>query len=141
MQAQENLQDVLQRHNTVFKPELGRIKGSEAKLHINTAARPRFYKPRSVPYALRQKVERELDRLEEAGVIVPTQHSDWAAPIVPVVKSNGSVRICGDYKLTANTATKTESYPLPRIEDLFASLGQGILQAGPVPRLPAATGG
>ena len=141
MQAQENLQDVLQRHNTVFKPELGRIKGSEAKLHINTAARPRFYKPRSVPYALRQKVERELDRLEEAGVIVPTQHSDWAAPIVPVVKSNGSVRICGDYKLTANTATKTESFPLPRIEDLFASLGQGILQAGPVPHLPAATSG
>ena len=125
MQAQESLQDVLQRHNTVFKPELGRIKGSEAKLHINTAARPRFYKPRSVPYALCQKVERELDRLEEAGVIVPTQHSDWTAPIVPVVKSNGSVRICGDYKLTANTATKTESYPLPRIEDLFASLAGG----------------
>ena len=70
-------------------------------------------------------MEQELDRLEEAGVIVPTQHSDCAAPIVPVVKTNGSVRICGDYKLTANTATKTESYPLPRIEDLFASLAGG----------------
>ena len=125
VQAQESLQDVLQRHSTVFKPELGRIKGVEAKLHINTAARPRFFKPRSVPYALRQKVEQELDRLEEAGVIVPTQHSDWAAPIVPVAKSNGSVRICGDYELTANTATKTESYPLPRIEDLFACLAGG----------------
>ena len=123
--AQESLQDVLEQHNTVFKPELGRIKGVEARLHINPEAQPRFYKLRSVPYALRQKVEQELDRLEEARVIVPTQHSDWAAPIVPVVKTNGSVRICGDYKLTANTATKTESYPLPRIEDLFASLVRG----------------
>jgi len=109
----------------VFKPELGRIKGVEAKLHINTAARPHFYKPRSVPYAIHQKVEQELDRLEETGIIVPTQHSDWAAPIVPVVKTNGSVRICGDYKLTANTGVKTESYLLPRIEDLFASLAGG----------------
>ena len=125
MHAQETLQDVLERHDAVFKPELGKIKGVEAKLYINPEAQPRFYKPRSVPYALRQKVAEELDRLEEAGVIVPTQHSDWAAPIVPVVKTNGSVRICGDYKLTANTATKTESYPLPRIEDLFTSLARG----------------
>lgn len=29
------------------------------------------------------------------------------------------MRICGDYKLTANQATKTEVYPLPRIEELF----------------------
>ena len=74
VQAQESLQDVLQRHDMVFKPELGRIKGVGAKLHINTVARPRFYKPRSVLYALRQKVEQELDRLEEEGVILPTQH-------------------------------------------------------------------
>ena len=105
---------------------MGKIKGVEAKLHINPEAQPYFYKPQLVPYALRQKVEEELDRLEEAGVIVPTQHSDWAAPIVPVVKTNGSVRICGDYKLTANTATKTESYSLPRIEDLFASRGKAF---------------
>lgn len=78
-----------------------------------------------MPYALRQKVEKELDRLEEEGIIVPVKHSDWAAPIVPVLKSNGTIRICGDYKLTANTATKTEVYPLPKIEDLFSSLAGG----------------
>ena len=68
-------------------------------------------------------MEQELDRLVEAGAIVPTQHLDWAAHIVPVVKINGTVRICGDYKLTANTATKTESYLLPRRS--FASLARG----------------
>ena len=57
-----------------------------------------------------QKVEKELDRLEE-GVIVPVQHSDWADWAdwaVPVLKANGTVRICGDYKLTANMMIKTE---------------------------------
>ena len=52
------------------------------------------------------------------------QHSEWAAPIVPV-KTNGSVRIYGDYKLTANTATTTDIYYLLRIEDLLTSLAGG----------------
>ena len=36
-----------------------------------------------------------------------------------------SVRICGDYKQTVNRATEVEQYPIPRIEDLFASLTGG----------------
>ena len=51
--------------------------------------------------------------------------SDWAAPIVPVLKKDGTVRICGDYKLTVNQAAKADSYPLPKIDDLFAALAGG----------------
>jgi len=50
-----------------------------------------------------------------------------STPIVPVLKENGTVRICGDFKQTTNKATKTEVYPLPRIEDLFASLAGGTV--------------
>lgn len=35
------------------------------------------------------------------------------------------MRICGDYKLTVNAVSKTNPYPLPRIEDIFASLAGG----------------
>ena len=52
-------------------------------------------------------------------------HSQWAAPIVPVPKKDGSVRICGDFKVTVNQASLTEQYPLPRAEDLFADLSGG----------------
>jgi len=45
-----------------------------------------FFKACSMPYALRQKVEHELERLQNQDVITPVPHSDWAAPIVPVVK-------------------------------------------------------
>ena len=44
------------------------------------------------PSALRAKVEKELDRLREDGIIQPVQFSDWAAPIVPVMKGDGNVR-------------------------------------------------
>nr|VZH96762.1 unnamed protein product [Spirometra erinaceieuropaei] len=81
--------------------------------------RPRFFKARTVPYALAPKVEEELDRLQKADIIELVQYSEWAAPIVPVLKTDGSVRICGDYKLTINSATKLNPYPLPRIEDLY----------------------
>eukprot|EP00731_Ephydatia_muelleri_P035355 Em0116g7a len=57
----------------------------------------------------------------------PVPFADWAAPIVPIVKEDGTVRICGDYKLTVNQASKLESYPVPRVEDLFASLSGGRL--------------
>lgn len=101
------------------------MQGTAAKIYIDTQAKPKFYRPRSVAHALRPKIEAELARLEQDGVIEKLQFSDWAAPIVPVPKPDGSIRICGDYKLTVNRVAKKESYPLPRIEDILASLAGG----------------
>ena len=58
-------------------------------------ASPKYYKARPVPYALREKIEKELERLQEEGTIEPVQFADWAAPIVPIVKDDKSIRICG----------------------------------------------
>ena len=52
-------------------------------------------------------------------------YAKWAAPIVPVVKWDGTICICGVYKLTVNRAAKVDSYPLPHVEDLFASRAGG----------------
>ena len=75
---------------------------------------------------MRTKVEKELERLTKEGIIEPVQYAEWAAPIVPVLKSDKtSVRICGDFKLTVNQASKLDRYPIPKVEDLFATLAGG----------------
>ena len=118
--------DVLQRHLKVFNAELGTLEGYEAKLHVDPAANPRFYKAQSVPYSLKDMIKKKLDRLVNVGIIEPVQFADWAALIVPVLKSDGkSVRICGDFKLTVNQAAKVDKYPVPKIQDLFAQVGGG----------------
>ena len=44
---------------------------------------------------------------------------------MPMVKNEGTVRVCGDYKLTENKVSKTDMYPLLKIEELFASPSGG----------------
>ena len=66
-----------------------------------------------------------LDSLVEQGIISPVKFSSWAAPIVPVMKQDGTVRLCGDYKVSINHALQVDSYPIPRVEHLFASMSGG----------------
>ena len=89
------------------------------------AITPKFHKAKSLLFALEEKVKLELPRLKEQDIISPVTHSDWAAPIVPVMKQNGNVRICGDYQVTANQAIKIDFYPLSSIGELFAKLSGG----------------
>ena len=116
------LRGILDKHAAVFRDELGKLEGMEAKIVVDPQATPRFYTPQPVPFSLREKVEKELDRLEKEEIIKPVQFSDWA---VPVVKEDGSVRLCGDYRVTVNQASKLDMYPLPKIDELFASLRNG----------------
>lgn len=119
------LQYVLRQHEEVFNEELGTWRGPPAKIYIKEGVAPKFYKPRPVPYVMRKKVEMELERLKNQGIIEPVKFSEWAAPILPVLKADNSVRICGDYKLTVNQVSKLEQYPIPKLEDLFEKMSSG----------------
>ena len=119
------VQNVLSKYPDVFMEGLGTLKGVKAKIYVDQDAEPKYIKARSVPYALKTNVELELERLEREGIISPVEFSEWAAPIVPVAKPNGTVRICGDYKLTVNQVSKLDNYPIPKTEDLLATLGGG----------------
>ena len=123
-------QAILDKHKSVFEKGPGTIKGVMAKFHIDPDIQSRFYKSRPVPYALQPKVEAALKKLEEDEVVRLVQFSQWGAPIVPVVKPNGSIHICGNYKVTLNCVTKTDTYPLPKIDDLF-TLEESFLKDGP----------
>ena len=53
------------------------------------------------------------------------KYSDWATPIVPVPKPDGTVRVCSDFKITVNPVLHVDQHPIPKAEDLFATLAGG----------------
>ncbi|KAL5499597.1 hypothetical protein EMCRGX_G011045 [Ephydatia muelleri] len=70
------------------------------------------------PYAIKEKIEKELNKLVQEGILQPVELSEWAAPIVPVVKPDQSIRICGDFRLTVNQALETECTDKEHLETL-----------------------
>lgn len=89
-----NIGELLEKYKDVFCYDVRSVKGITAKLSPKEN-KPKYVKARAVPFSLRAKVEEELDRLEAEGTLTKVQHSDWATPIVPVLKKNGTVRIWG----------------------------------------------
>lgn len=62
----------------------------------------------------------------EEGTLVPVQFSEWAAPIVVVLKGDkSSIRICEDFKQTVNRVSKLDKYPIPKVKDRFPTLAGG----------------
>lgn len=83
---------------------------------------PIFRKAYEVPLRLRQKVLEHLDGLEKDGIITPIDASEWASPVVVVIKKNQDIRLVIDCKVTINKVIVPNTYPLPLAQDLFATL-------------------
>ena len=125
--ADEKLASLKAQYPRLWKERLEVATGIKAKLHLKEGATPVFMKARPVPYSVRKKVEDELNRLQELGIISPVSWSEWATPIVVVPKQDGAIRLCGDFKVSVNPALKIDMYPLPKVGDIFATLGKGEL--------------
>ncbi|XP_046604994.1 uncharacterized protein K02A2.6-like [Neodiprion virginianus] len=109
----------------VFAAGIGAFTKGELKLTLIEGATPKFLQPRKMPWALRDKVENELARLQQLAIISPVEYSDWGTPIVLVLKSNGTLRLCGDYKVTLNKYLEVDRCPLPRVEEVLEKLRGG----------------
>ena len=108
----------------VFKPGLGTVKGVEARLVLKDEVKPVMMKARHLPYALRKKVEDQLNSMEASGSLQKIDDSPWGTPVVPVRKGD-EVRLCGDYKSTLNKNLCTRQYPIPSLEDCLNSVAGG----------------
>lgn len=121
-----NYGEILQEHAELFDTStIGCMKNFKAKLEVKADASPIFCKARLVPFSMRNKVEKEIEKLEGSGIIRKVTHAEWAAPIVPVLKPTGAIRLCGDYKLTVNQVAFIDKYPLPLVDEIFADIAGG----------------
>ena len=88
----------------VFADGLGTCARYQTSITLKAGSTPVFKKARPVAYATLPAVVAEIERLEKAGILERTPHSDFAAPVVVVKKSDGSIRLCGDHSTGLNDA-------------------------------------
>jgi hypothetical protein len=80
--------------------------------------------PYETPIALREEMNRHVQKMLDKGVIRPS-HSPWSSPVVLVPKKSESgipkYRFYVDFR-ALNAVTKYDSYPLPQIDEKASTL-------------------
>ncbi|XP_032068760.1 uncharacterized protein K02A2.6-like [Thamnophis elegans] len=114
---------------TVFDGSLGKYTGTPVSFNLDPSVQPVRLKPRRVPIALKPKVDAELEKLVAQGILEPVDHARWETPIVLPIKPDGSVRICADYRCSINRALPSNAYPVPVVQHLLHTLGEGTVFA------------
>ena len=97
------------------------------KLNVPAEVTPVYCKARKVPVRLRESLKKELDRLVSLGILSKIHSSDWATPIVTVLKNSGNLRLCADFSATLNKYIKPVNCVLPTIDQVISSTGQATV--------------
>ena len=126
-EAEKLKKDLKESFPKVFSNELGRCTKMKASFELIENKNPVFKRKRSVPFASLEKINAELDRLVEKGILTPVDYSEWAAPTVYVKKKSREIRVCADFSTGLNDALKDHHYPLPTPEEVFTKLNGGKL--------------
>jgi hypothetical protein len=92
----------------------------ELKLPIKDGKKPIKQTPRRFAPEILSKIKKEVERLLRCNFIRTTRYVEWIANIVPVIKKNGSLRVCIDFR-DLNAATPKDEYPMPVAEMLVES--------------------
>lgn len=92
----------------------------ELKLPIKPSKKPIKQTPRRFAPEILSKIKEEIERLLRCKFIRTTRYVDWIANIVPVIKNNGTLRVCIDF-IYLNIATPMDKYLIPVAEMLVDS--------------------
>ena len=118
---QNNLNDLLEEFEDVLSIKPGKTDLIEHHI-VTSTTKPIKLPPYRVPQAYQIMVRQEIQEMLNQGIIEPSV-SEWASPIVPILKKDGSLRLCVDYRCL-NAISQTNAYPMPRIDDLLDQLEQ-----------------
>ncbi|XP_054275019.1 uncharacterized protein K02A2.6-like [Macrosteles quadrilineatus] len=122
LQPVNSVEELFEKFAPIFEPKIGCVPNFTVSLHLRSGAKPIFNRERNVPHALIDQVNKELDLLENEGIISPVTSSDWGSPLVVIPKADGSVRLCVDYKCGVNERIVQANHPIRKIDDVLDSL-------------------
>ncbi|GFT05455.1 retrovirus-related Pol polyprotein from transposon 297 [Trichonephila clavipes] len=116
------LRQLLQQYEDIFRNRPGKanVKGHSVKVTADSS--PKRLQPYRIPIALQKEVERQVNELLSMDLIEHSD-SDWAHLVVCVVKRDGSIRLCIDFRLL-NSFTIPDAYPMKHAMDLIYEIGK-----------------
>ena len=121
LQQQQQLQEVLRTYDDVLTKDPGLT--TVTTFDIDTGeAEPVQQRPYSTPVTLKDSVDKELAWLLGKGYIIPSS-SPWSSPMVTVRKTDGSARICVDFR-RVNSLTRQIPFFMPRVEEVIEGIGK-----------------
>ena len=113
------VEDIIQKYTpSVFSDKIGKMKGVSVTLSIDESVKPKAIRHRRIPFHLRNKVEKELERLLEADVIEEVNEpTGWVSPVVIANKPDGNIRLCVDMT-EPNKSIRRVHHVIPTIDDI-----------------------
>jgi hypothetical protein len=107
----------------VFPEELPGVppdRDIEFVIELKPSTSPIYKTPHRMATPELAELKEHIKELLEKGFICPSS-SPWGAPVILVLKKDGTQRLCVDYH-ALNEVTIKNKYPLPRIDNLFDQL-------------------
>ena len=92
----------------------------ELRFQIKAGKKPVKQTPKCFAPTIMSKIKEEIERLLKRKFIRTARYVDWLANIVPVIKKNGKLRVCIDFR-DLNVATPKDEYVMPVAEMLVDS--------------------
>lgn len=115
--------DILKEFPDITKPVSFKEIPTHSVCHyIETTGPPVHTKARRLPPDRYKKAKDEFTLMQELGICRPSK-SPWSSPLHVVVKKNGQLRPCGDYR-QLNSVTTPDRYPIPRLHDFTYVLAE-----------------
>src|SRR6218665_1555380 len=118
-EQKKQINELLREYGDIFLDVPGRTELAVHEFKL-MSDRPVRSKPYPTPYNLQKEIDKEIDVMLESDIIERSEAA-YAAPLVVVEKSDGSNRICCNYK-QLNKLTIFDPEPMMSKEDVFNKL-------------------
>uniref|UniRef100_A0A7M4F0X7 Integrase catalytic domain-containing protein n=1 Tax=Crocodylus porosus TaxID=8502 RepID=A0A7M4F0X7_CROPO len=121
LHQKKELQRLIAEFGDVFTETPGKARGVEHAILMprGQVAREKWQR---IPFFRRQPIREELNRMLAQGIITPSR-SPWRSPLVAVTKTDGSLRLCIDFR-KVNALTQFDAFPMPQVNELVERIGQ-----------------
>src|SRR5688572_33391424 len=127
-EEQEKLLALLQKYEQLFDGTVGTWKTDPVDLFLkDPTCAPYHAKAYPVPHSQEQKLNDEVDRLCQQGILRKINRSEWACPMFTISKPDGSLRSLADLR-ELNKRIRRHPFPIPKIQDMLHKL-EGFMYA------------